>query len=114
MWPAGAPARITALLMLAACPLLGLDAKQARRTLSRDRRAHKSPNAGWPEAACAGALGLRLGGPNYYHGRLVEKPWLNPGGRDPIQADVHAAVRLMWGATALMGILALAWSLAVR
>ena len=107
-----APARLTALLMLAVCPLLGLDAKGARQTLVRDRRAHKSPNAGWPEAACAGALGLRLGGPNYYHGVLVEKPWLNPEGRDPMQADVHAAIRLMWGSTTLMGLLAVFWSLA--
>ena len=105
-----APARITALLMLAVCPFFGLDAGQARKTLLRDKKAHKSPNAGWPEAACAGALGLRLGGPNRYHGSLVEKPWLNQGGRDPVRADVKAALRLMWGVTASMGLAAVLWS----
>ena len=77
------PARLTALLMLAACPFLGLDAGQARRVLLMDRKAHKSPNAGWPEAACAGALGLRLGGPNHYHGLLVEKTLAESRGARP-------------------------------
>jgi adenosylcobinamide-phosphate synthase len=67
-----------------AVPLIGLAAgwmsprrgRQALRTALREGRRHSSPNAGYPEAAFAGALGLRLGGPNYYHGRLVEKPYI--------------------------------------
>lgn len=101
-----APARLTALIMVAACPLLGLDAGQAWRVLRRDHAAHKSPNAGWPEAAAAGALGLRLGGPNYYGGVRVEKPWLNASGRDPVDSDLEFGLRLMQLSTLVAVLLA--------
>jgi adenosylcobinamide-phosphate synthase len=90
------PARLTALMLAAAAGLLGLSAGKSLRVLMRDHKAHKSPNAGWPEAAMAGALGLRLGGPNHYGGVLVEKPWLNPAGRDPKDADLPPAYKLLW------------------
>jgi len=97
------PARLTALLLVAASCGLGLSAGQAFNVLKRDHKAHKSPNAGWPEAAMAGALGLRLGGPNYYGGVLVEKPWLNPAGRDPKGTDILIAQRLLWAVNFLAG-----------
>lgn len=103
------PARLTGLLLVAAAWLTRRDARSAWRVLLSDHAKHASPNAGWPEAACAGALGLRLGGPNHYHGRLVEKPWLNPGGRDPVPQDVPNALGLMLAAATLAAILALAW-----
>ncbi|MBN2705574.1 MAG: cobalamin biosynthesis protein CobD [Deltaproteobacteria bacterium] len=70
------PARISALLIVAAAYCQGLDWRGAWRIMLRDRRAHRSPNSGWPEAAMAGALGLRLGGSHHYHGKLVEKPFI--------------------------------------
>ena len=95
------PARLTAWLLAAACPLLGLSAGQAWRTARRDHGQHKSPNSGWPEAAAAGALGVGLGGPNYYGGQLVDKPWINPQGRQPRAADIAAMERLLILASAL-------------
>jgi len=63
------PARITALLMTAASFLLHYDFKGALKTVVNDAQKHPSPNAGYPEAAAAGALSLRFGGLNYYHGQ---------------------------------------------
>jgi adenosylcobinamide-phosphate synthase len=60
----------------------------------RDAHRHRSPNAGWPEAAMAGALGVRLSGPRIYHGSIANEPWLNEGARDPAAADVITGLRL--------------------
>jgi adenosylcobinamide-phosphate synthase len=102
------PARFSALLIILAARLVGLDTAGAWRAARRDHAAHTSPNAGWPEAACAGALGIRLGGPSYYGGQLKEKPWLNQPGREAGRFDVDAAGRLLIMACALAGLLALA------
>ncbi|MFW6294807.1 MAG: adenosylcobinamide-phosphate synthase CbiB [Halanaerobium sp.] len=63
------PARLTAFLMIAASFLLSYDFKGALQTVFRDASKHPSPNAGFPEAAAAGALDLRFGGVNYYQGQ---------------------------------------------
>jgi adenosylcobinamide-phosphate synthase len=107
------PARLTALVITLACPLVGLAAGEAWRVALADHAAHKSPNAGWPEAAVAGALGVRLGGPNLYGGRLVDKPWLNPQARQPESADLEACLNLLVAGAALASALALlaAWVL---
>jgi len=68
------PARLSAFLIIAAAWIQGLDWRMGWQILKRDRRAHASPNSGYPEAAMAGVLGLCLGGDNYYHGQLVKKP----------------------------------------
>lgn len=70
------PARLTALLMLIATFLVRLNAKLALRVMRRDHANHLSPNAGYPEAALAGALGIRLGGPSVYFGKEVWKPYM--------------------------------------
>jgi adenosylcobinamide-phosphate synthase len=62
------PARITALMIAGCAPLVGADPWRALTILRADGRRHRSPNAGWPEAAMAGALGVRLGGCNHYDG----------------------------------------------
>ena len=68
---------------------------QCLRTLLRDGRKHDSPNAGLPEAAMAGALGVRLGGTNYYAGQASEKPTIGDA-REPLSArHIPAANRLM-------------------
>ncbi len=101
------PARLTALLFV----LVAQRKAAAFSAMRRDARAHRSPNAGWPESAMAGALGLRLSGPRAYAGRIVTEPWLNPGGRDPAAADLSAGLtlyrRAMFLAAALLALLVL-------
>lgn len=90
------PARIAALLMIAAAPLAGLSGGGAWATYRRDQHRHPSPNAGHPEAACAGALGVRLGGDAVYSGRLVTKPQIGAAGRAPAPGDIRQSVRLLY------------------
>ena len=98
------PARFTALLTVAAAPLVGGSRGESWRVWRRDGRAHPSPNAGHCEASAAGALGVRLGGRNVYAGRTEDRPHLGDG-PSPSPADVARAARLS-GAVAL-GALAL-------
>lgn len=84
------PARIAGLLMcVAAC--FGFDAKGAFRIFLRDRKKHLSPNSAQTEAACAGALGLQLGGAHLYFGNLVEKPTIGDATRAVARTDVKRA-----------------------
>lgn len=68
------PARLTGYLVIFAAFILALDYKNSYRIYKRDRYNHTSPNSAHPESAVAGALGIRLGGTNYYFGKIVEKP----------------------------------------
>jgi len=83
------------------------------RTLRRDARNHASPNAGWPEAAMAGALGLRLAGPIAYDGVMHDKPWIGDGRSDAIARDVDRALGLYLRACLLLWLIAggVAWVL---
>jgi adenosylcobinamide-phosphate synthase len=95
--------RLTGLAIVAAAALLPrMDARAAWRALRRDARHHRSPNAGWPEAAMAGALGLALAGPRHYGGVLVEDALMGDGRREATAADIRAALRLYWAADALL------------
>ncbi|SFH71158.1 adenosylcobinamide-phosphate synthase [Bradyrhizobium sp. Gha] len=78
------PARLTGFLFV----LLAPRRSEALSCMTRDARRHRSPNAGWPEAAMAGALGVRLSGPRIYHGCATDEPWLNDGARDPQASDI--------------------------
>ena len=89
-WPV---ARAGGALAALCAPVAGGSARAALRALRRDGAAHPSPNAGRMEAAFAGALGLRLGGPLAYAGRLAERPELGDG-RAPVPDDVGRAIRL--------------------
>ena len=95
------PARLSGLCMVGAACLLGLDGKGAWRIWRRDRRNHASPNSAQTESACAGALGVQLGGSASYFGKLYEKPTIGDARRPIERADVDRASRLMYGATAL-------------
>jgi len=90
------PARLCALLLTAAAALLGHSARGAWKALRADARRHPSPNAGWPEAAVAGALGVALGGPARYGGVLHARPVLGGGGGAPGAAHVARAVDMLW------------------
>jgi adenosylcobinamide-phosphate synthase len=90
------PARLSGLIACAAALLLpGADARGAWRAMRRDATHHRSPNAGWPEAAFAGALGIAIAGPRVYGGEIVKDQWMNEGGRPHAAApDIRRALRL--------------------
>jgi adenosylcobinamide-phosphate synthase len=96
------PARLTGLLMTLAAPICALSGSGAWRVLRRDCRNHASPNSGFPEAAAAGALGVRLGGPNSYFGQVVEKPTIGDSSRPLSLAAYGGVVRLMYCSEALL------------
>lgn len=88
-----APSRLTALLTIAAAPVVGGSPERAWRVWRRDRGAHPSPNAGQCEAAFAGALDRGLGGANVYGDRVEHRPVMGEGPA-PSVADIRRAVRL--------------------
>ena len=106
-----APARISALLAAASAPVVGGRPATAWRTALEYGPRHPSPNAGWCEAAFAGALGLRLGGPLSYGGRSEHRPELGVG-RPPEAGDNPRARRLCRSVTAAATALAVTVSLA--
>ena len=104
------PARLSALLLIAAAAICQEDAPQAWRIWLRDRRKHESPNSAQTEAAMAGALNLRLGGPASYFGRIHEKPYIGTGLHSPVPDDIARACRLMRVAGILgLAVLSLIW-----
>ncbi|MGI5939982.1 MAG: adenosylcobinamide-phosphate synthase CbiB [Thermoleophilia bacterium] len=95
------PARLSVLLVGLAAGLRGRSWGDVMRTVRLDGRKHVSPNAGLAEAAFAGALGVRLGGPVSRDGREVAAPFIGESGRPAGSADIRNAVRLMWASSAL-------------
>ena len=96
------PARLSAVLMIAACPLCRLDGKNARRIFRRDRYKHASPNAAQTESTVAGALGVRLAGDAVYGGVVKKKEFIGDPVREIEPYDITRAGRLMYVASALM------------
>ncbi|MGQ3672660.1 adenosylcobinamide-phosphate synthase CbiB [Xanthobacter sp. TB0136] len=95
--------RIAGWLLVGAAALGGGGSPHmAYDTMRRDARKHRSPNAGWPEAAMAGALHLRLNGPKIYDGVPTDDAYMGQGRREATAADVRAALRLYRRADALM------------
>ena len=101
------PARVTGALFALACgrPL------HAGRVMRRDATRHRSPNAGWPESAMAGALGVRLSGPRIYDGHVASEPWLNGGAPDPSAASVTRGLGLYRRAMLMLAAGLMLWSL---
>ncbi len=97
------PARLAALILAAAALVLpGCSVKGALRAMRSDAARHRSPNAGWPEAAMAGALGLALAGPRRYGGEVVKDHWMNAGARTSADAgDIRRGLRLFIAACLL-------------
>lgn len=92
------PSRISAVLMILGCHLLGkdFDAKQAKRIFKRDRFNHASPNSAQTESVMAGALGLRLAGDTSYFGKMVKKPFIGDAVRNIENADIKRANKLLY------------------
>jgi len=98
-------------LILAAAVVPGGNAMEAARAVFRDAHRHRSPNAGWPEAAMAGALGLRLAGPRVYGGVPVPDHWMGRGRPQADSADIRQALRI-YRAACLLQVAALAMLMA--
>jgi adenosylcobinamide-phosphate synthase len=105
--------RLTALLFAAAAFFIeGASPREAIRAVLRDAKHHRSPNAGWPEAAMAGALGIALAGPRSYGGRMIEARFMGEGGNPHLTVwHIHIALKLARIADAMLiglfGLLAL-------
>ncbi|MEM7740342.1 MAG: adenosylcobinamide-phosphate synthase CbiB [Pseudomonadota bacterium] len=90
------PSRMTGLLFV-----LASARKAAWHTMIRDAARHRSPNAGWPEAAMAGALGVRLSGPRHYGNAVSKDPWLNEAAPNPTDDTIRRALFIYQRALAL-------------
>ncbi len=101
------PARLTAVLFAALSGRFG----RAWAVVRQDASRHRSPNAGWPESAMAGGLGVRLSGPRVYDGRIADEPWLNADAPDPQPQDVRRGLALY--RRAMAGLLLVLCALAV-
>jgi adenosylcobinamide-phosphate synthase len=93
------PARVAAILMIAASYICKMDGNQAWRIYWRDRYNHSSPNSAHTEAVCAGALGVSLSGSSHYGGVLVSKPTIGDALRKVTKEDIKLANRLMYTAS---------------
>jgi len=102
------PSRLTALLMIAVCPILRMDGRNSYRIWKRDRRKHASPNSAQTESACAGALHLRLAGDAQYFGIIHRKPFIGDDDRPIVPDDIRKSNRLMYGSSILMLLLCIA------
>jgi len=102
------PARASAFLMVIAARMMP-DASYAgaMQIIDRDADHHRSPNGGWPEAAMAGALDIKLSGPRVYQGESTEDPWIGLGNSDLTTEDIDRALRLFWWSSILMTLLVL-------
>ncbi len=103
------PSRLSALLMIAAGFLLGLDGKNGWQIFRRDRFNHASPNSAQTESVCAGLLGVRLAGDAWYHGVLHRKQYIGDGNREITHQDIPLTCRLMY-LTALLTLLLCAFA----
>lgn len=102
-WANYVPARISAFMFtIAAYFKNNFDAKAAWRSAQRDAKWHKSPNAGWPEAAMGGAIGARLGGPRDYDGETLNLAHMGEGKEQVDADDIDRALSLYWFALTLM------------
>jgi adenosylcobinamide-phosphate synthase len=89
------PARLSAMLLAIAAPIAGGSVGTSLRVVRRDASQHRSPNAGWPESAMAGALGLALAGPRRYAEHVVDDPFLNAEAtREAVPDDIGRALDL--------------------
>ena len=96
------PARLSGLLVAAVAPVAGGTTATALKVMWRDAAKHRSPNAGWPESAMAGALGLALAGPRRYGERIVDDVFLNAEARkDAMPDDIGRALDLLVAACLL-------------
>ncbi len=103
------PARLTAGLLIASAFILRLDGRSAFLTCARQHNQHASPNAGWPESAAAGALGIHMGGEAYYGGVRRESTLLGYDMHAPDLPDIAGMTRMLWLMLGMGGLLTAFW-----
>jgi adenosylcobinamide-phosphate synthase len=100
------PARLSGLLIAVVAPAVGGSIATSKNIMFRDAACHRSPNAGWPESAMAGALGIALSGPRRYAEGEANEPWLNEEARkDATAKDIGQALKLFVAACALQAVI---------
>lgn len=99
------PARITGWLIVIASYLLNYDYQRSCSVMLRDAKVHPSPNSGWPEAAVAGALGVRLGGINYYFGRESFRAYMGDQTKVLQADDIRHVIRIMYTTTIIAAVI---------
>jgi len=98
------PARLSAAFIAIGARLNnGLAFAKAWQTMRRDAPLHRSPNGGWPEAAMAGALNIRLSGPRSYDNKATDDAWIGSGTPDLTSRHIYRALRLFWWACSVLG-----------
>jgi adenosylcobinamide-phosphate synthase len=107
------PARLSGVLIPLSALLSGMNFSKSFSIMMRDRRNHKSPNCAYPEAAVAGALGIRIGGTNIYFGRAVEKPTIGDPDREIKADDIKKTIMLMYVSSLLTLLLGLTAGLVI-
>ena len=107
------PARLSGVLVALAASAAGGSMVTSFRTMLRDARHHRSPNAGWPESAMAGALGIALSGPRVYAEGIANEPYLNADGCMAEHDDIRRALRVYAAACALEALIYAALALLV-
>ncbi|MEW9122156.1 MAG: adenosylcobinamide-phosphate synthase CbiB [Thermotaleaceae bacterium] len=95
------PARLTAVFIIIAAAILRYDWRNSFKILKRDRRNHKSPNSGYPEAAVAGALNIQIGGTNSYFGQLMDKPTIGDKRKELEKEDILRTIQIMYTSSAV-------------
>jgi adenosylcobinamide-phosphate synthase len=105
------PARISGWLVVGASALMGMDWRSSARVMMRDASKMNSPNAGYPEAAAAGALGVQLGGTNFYFGQPVAKPLLGDSMKSITLEAYSRMIRLMYLSSAMAFFMAVCFML---
>ena len=106
--------RISAVLIILAAALIpGCSAWNAIKAVRRDAPHHRSPNAGWPEAAMAGALGLKIAGPRLYGTEMVEDAYMGDGRREANTKDIRRALRVYRVAVVIEGVVVIALAMMV-
>jgi len=100
--------RLAALFIALGALSTGASFNRALRTVWRDASRHRSPNAGWPEAAMAGALGLKLAGPRIYGEEIVDDAFMGDGRREATVADIRKALRIFLAACVAQWLLVVA------
>jgi adenosylcobinamide-phosphate synthase len=106
--------RLAAAYLIIGALCIGGSPRQAASAVRRDARRHRSPNAGWPEAAMAGALGLRLAGPRVYGEEIVPDAFMGNGRAEATVADIRRALRLFQAACVIQWLVLLTIVLIVR
>ncbi|ATD55517.1 adenosylcobinamide-phosphate synthase CbiB [Clostridium chauvoei] len=101
------PARLTGIFTIIIAFILKLNWRNSFKIYNRDKNNHTSPNSAHPEAAVAGALGVRLGGANYYFGKLVEKPTIGDNLKEVVLEDIYITNKILYGVAILGYILAI-------